>query len=142
MEIIAENRSPETIVYNCIAWAANDSLNFWWPSIFPRYYWPQGVRREETVDAFVDAYATRGFQICKNTKAEKGWEKIAIYADHLNKPKHAARQIDEKIWTSKLGRSYDIYHPLVKKWNTINLDGVKIDLSHYGNLAKLLKRKI
>ena len=53
-----------------------------------------------------------------------------------------AVQIDEKIWTSKLGRSYDIYHPLVKKWNTINLDGVKIDLSHYGNLAKLLKRKI
>ena len=142
MTEIGKITSPKTKEYNCIAWATRDILRFWWPKGYPPYYWPPGVKAEETVEAFVEAYATCGFEVCRDSRMENGWEKIAIYVDGSNKPKHAARQIDEKVWTSKLGSSYDINHPFIFKWSEIILEIGKKDLSCYGVLAKLLRRRI
>ena len=51
-----EITSNETEEYNCIAWAAHDTERWWWPGA--GVYWPSGVREEETLDAFEEAYAT------------------------------------------------------------------------------------
>jgi hypothetical protein len=41
--------SPPSNRYNCIAWAAGDLLNWWWPVSDSRFYWPPGVTRTETL---------------------------------------------------------------------------------------------
>jgi hypothetical protein len=46
--------------YNCIAWAAGVTNEWWWPDPIGIYSWPAGARREETVVAFVEAFQTLG----------------------------------------------------------------------------------
>ena len=105
--------SPTDPAYNCIAWAASDSLRFWWPvRQNPFVYWPRGVARDETLEAFIHAFETLGFAVCDNTNVEERFEKIAIYANAAGVPKHAARQLRNGRWTSKLGRDVDIEHTL------------------------------
>ena len=101
-------RSPETIEYNCIGWAIGRSDLFVWPI---GMFWPLTCPREETIDAFKSAFQVFGYESCKNGKFEKGFEKIALYAEG-NKPKHAARQLADGKWTSKVGNSFDIEHSL------------------------------
>jgi hypothetical protein len=49
--------SPSSKRYNCIAWAAGDTDNWWWPSANAEVeYWPATVIRVETVDAFREVY--------------------------------------------------------------------------------------
>jgi hypothetical protein len=100
--------SPSTWDYNCIAWAANDSERWWWPT--PDTYWPPLVQRAESINSFVDAFATLGYKITSNGNLELGKEKIVLYTDSYNIPTHMARQLTDGQWTSKLGRSNDISH--------------------------------
>lgn len=102
--------SPKDDSYNCIAWAATDQMLWWWPDPTNQNYWPDGVSRTATVESFLAAYNTIGYQICDSFEMENGYEKIVIFVDANNTPTHAARQISESAWTSKLGRSYDIAH--------------------------------
>jgi len=99
--------SPDTSAYNCIAWAAGVTNLNWWPN--PYGFWPPDVPREETIDAFLAAFATVGFVLCADGTLESGLEKIALYAD-FGGPTHAARQLPDGQWTSKLGQSIDITH--------------------------------
>ncbi|MDR3678267.1 MAG: hypothetical protein P4N24_22495 [Acidobacteriota bacterium] len=106
--------SPTSTLYNCIAWAAGDPKRWWWP-VNRRgiSYWPQGVPREETVQAFVLAFSTLGYSPCENPILEEGVEKIAIYAKIAYGqaiPTHAARQLESGEWTSKLGPLEDVRH--------------------------------
>lgn len=104
--------SPSTVEYNCIAWAAGEDKRWWWPDSFYQYFWPEGIPREETVDAFVRAFESIGFSVCQDETYEDGFEKIVVYTKLDGKPTHAARQIDSDKWTSKLGRLEDIKHDL------------------------------
>ncbi len=99
--------SPATWEYNCIAWAAGDTDAWWWP--VPGRYWPASVPREESLAAFLAAFATLGYAPCPTADLEPGLEKIALYAVG-NTPTHAARQLASGLWTSKLGPSLDIEH--------------------------------
>jgi hypothetical protein len=99
--------SAATWDYNCIAWAVGVTDTWWWPA--PGRYWPPDVPREETLDAFVAALATRGFSPCSTAAPENGSEKVALYALGVV-PSHAARQLPSGWWTSKLGPNYDIEH--------------------------------
>ena len=92
--------------YNCIAWAADDPLNWWWPNCGE--YWPT-VPEEETLQAFVIAFESRNFAVCANGTPERGYEKVAIYT-YKGVPTHAARQLRSGKWTSKLGPFEDISH--------------------------------
>jgi hypothetical protein len=47
--------SPRDHRYNCIAFAAGDEGNWWWPDAAEEDTWPSGVARAETVEAFRDA---------------------------------------------------------------------------------------
>jgi hypothetical protein len=106
--------SPTAHRYNCIAWAAGNDGRNWWPDLFNQGYWPLSVPREETIDAFVQAYETLGYKLCYDERLEQGVEKIAIYGkdnpDNTVTPTHAARQLPTGEWTSKLGNFEDISH--------------------------------
>lgn len=98
--------------YNCIAWAASDTSRWWWPDdpAIGYGYWPSGVPREETIAAFIAAYQTLGYKECPDDSVERGFEKIAIFADANRTPTHAARQLPNGIWTSKFGAYEDVRH--------------------------------
>lgn len=106
--------SPADRRYNCTAWAAGDSKRKWWPDRHNIGYWPAGVPREETLDAFFRAYGTLGFRPCFSGTLEADVEKIAVYAtrnaDGTFTPTHAALQLPTGEWTSKLGDFEDISH--------------------------------
>jgi hypothetical protein len=120
--------SPSTGDYNCIAWAAGDVGRWWWPDLAGKRYWPAGVPRDETVAAFQDAFHTLGFVVCAGDGLEPGVEKIALFADDEG-PQHAARQLPNGRWTSKLGELEDIEHTLRE------LEGVD-----YGKVVAVMQR--
>ena len=120
--------SPADARYNCIAWASEDDKRFWWP--IPPYYWPSEAPLEVTLAAFEAAYAVLGYTKCSDGALKRRFEKIAIYADFHGTPTHAARQLPNGRWTSKLGRDIDIEHTLEA------LEG-----DQYGSVARFMKRK-
>ena len=124
-------RSPKTPRYNCIAWAAGETHRWWWYNL--GYYWPTGVPRANSLEAFVQAFATLGFSECENRERanplyEADFDRVALYA-LIGAPKHAAKQIDARTWSSKIGNNIDIEHTLR------GLEG-----PFYGNVVKILKR--
>jgi len=121
--------SPQDVRYNCIAWAFGDNEKFYWPSDLPEYFWPKNVKKEESVDAFIGLYKSIGYTNCEDGEPENGHEKIAIFALD-GEPKHAARQISDGLWTSKLGSHVDATH-------TIHA----MEGGMYGNVAQYMKRK-
>ena len=131
-----EVTSAETADYNCIAHAADKNDNWWWPD-GPPSYWPDGHDRAETLAAFIKAYATVGFvqDGDQNRELEVGIEKIAIYVDGDGVPTHAARQLIDGTWTSKLGEWEDIQHKTLKAME--DSDGLGLG---YGKVALILKR--
>jgi hypothetical protein len=122
--------SPATFVYNCIAWAAGVTDDWWWPDPMGVSTWPASARREETVAAFVEAFQSLGYIPCADDALEAGLEKVALYA-LAGVPKHAARQLPNGRWTSKLGELEDVEHTLeglVGTW--------------YGQVVQFLKRPL
>ncbi|MDA2924872.1 hypothetical protein MYX65_09500, partial [Acidobacteria bacterium AH-259-L09] len=67
--------------YNCVAWAAGETYRKWWPIDPPFAYWPESTSREETLDSFILAFKTLGYEPCDDDKLETGYEKVAIYVD-------------------------------------------------------------
>ena len=68
--------------------------------------------RQETLEAFRLAFKSLGFVDCETPDIGPGVEKIAIYSTADGRPTHAARQLSDGSWTSKLGRLHDITHDL------------------------------
>lgn len=101
-------QSERTHAYNCVAWAAGSTGAWWWPD--HRSFWPEGVARETTIEAFIAAFSTIGYVRCRSTRRRRGVEKIAIYVDQRGQPTHTARLLESGRWTSKLGNCEDIEH--------------------------------
>ena len=105
--------SPPDPSYNCIAWAADNTAQWWWPlEDARRAHWPAGVSREITIDAFLSAFVTLGYAVCPDESLEAGFEKVALFADPQGAPTHAARQLPTGRWSNKLVQSEDIEHDL------------------------------
>ena len=103
--------SPAAPDYNCIAWAAGRTDVAWWPDPQGLGFWPENAPRTETLEAFYRAFEVIGYSACSDAALETGFEKIALYALG-GRPKHAARQLPDGRWTSKLGKHIDIAHTL------------------------------
>lgn len=131
--------SPATIDYNCIAWAAEEDFRCWWPV---GYYWPEEVPRIETLEAFIAAFRKYGYEVCEDSKHETGFKKVAIYIDKKRKPTHAARQLSNGSWTSKLGGCIDIEHDFITEWLDAVIGVYHYQLSQYGILGAILKKPI
>ena len=124
--------SPRDRKYNCIAWAAGDTRRWWWPDPQPDdegYYWPPEASNDENLATFVAVFMQLGYQPCDGEAAEPGWERIALYATGDSVTTHAARQLANGRWSSKLGRWEDIEHGLR------DLEG-----ESYGTVAQIMKR--
>ena len=105
--------SPVDPAYNCIAWAANDASNYWWPvGEAAKIFWPPTVPPEETLAAFSAIFVMLGYVASADEALEPGFEKVALFANAHEVPTHAARQLSSGLWTSKLGRAEDIEHEL------------------------------
>jgi hypothetical protein len=124
--------SPADPRYNCLAWAAGSSTNWWWPELdVENGYWPTGIAHEVSLSAFVAAFATLGYLSTENEFAEPGWERIALFAVAEGLPTHAARQLPNGRWTSKLGKLADIEHDLH------DLAGTE-----YGTVVQIMKQPL
>ena len=121
--------SPADRDYNCIAWAAEDTDDWWWPQPDARAYWPPGVTCALTVAAFEEAFASLGYTPCATEEYEVGCEKVALYATADGRPTHMARQLSDGQWTSKLGEQVDLEH---------ELHALAGDL--YGSVVRILRR--
>ena len=100
-----EVTSQPSNVYNCVAWAAGVDTD-WWSHLIG-YYWP--ARRSPAVEALVEVFVNLGYEICDNRDREPGFEKVAVFG-RSGRWSHAARQIEDGRWTSKLGPDEDIIH--------------------------------
>ncbi len=98
--------SPPDVRYNCVAWAAGDTKHWWQPGV----HWPVPSSRDDYgVGALEQASLSLGYEPCSDESLEPGFEKVAIYGYGFFYT-HAARQLPNGKWTSKLGKSEDIEH--------------------------------
>lgn len=125
-----QKKSDETPDYNCIAWAAGDSSRWWWPSPFS--YWPTEAPQEVTLEGYRAVFELMGYEECGTEELEPGFEKVGIYVDADGSPTHAAKQLENGSWTSKLGSWEDIEHQTLHA-----LEGTGLG---YGTIALILRR--
>ena len=135
------HKSPWNDSYKCIAWAACRTDLIWWPvEGNPLIYWPPGLPLDETVDNFIQAFATLGYVPCSSPAFEFGYQKVAIYASGDGQVLHMARQhLLGRGWLSKLGEMEDINHADLE---CIQGDPspIAVALGSYGQVARILKR--
>jgi len=136
--------------YNCIAFAAGDDKNWWWPDHTGVYHWPAGITREETVEAFIEMFESLGYKKCDKeiqtaAKYEPAFEKVALYYTRLGNPDarplsptHAALQSKNGMWKSKLGEHEDIEHVNLECLNGEDITG---RIQPYGEPIKIMKRR-
>ncbi|MEH2212694.1 MAG: hypothetical protein V7K84_19190 [Nostoc sp.] len=91
------------------------------------------IPREETIEAFQQAFETLGYEVCQGDALEKGFQRIAIYTNCNKVPTHVARQLPTGKWTNKLGSLEDIEHN--------NLQGLTGNPG-YGEVACIMKKSI
>ena len=123
--------SPVDRRYNCIAWAAGDNTRWWQPVGVGGYYWPEGIAREVTLESYELAFKRQAFRRCDSPELEEGYEKVALYTDSNGVPTHAARQLDDGYWASKLGQGVDIEHARLE-----DVGGAP----GYGEIALIMRR--
>lgn len=104
--------SAHSELYNCIAYAAGDETKKWDCGMLPvpGYYWPPGAKRGKYVDALISAFESIGFEQCTNGDLESGYQKVVLYADADGAWTHAAKQLPDGAWSSKIGSCEDIRH--------------------------------
>lgn len=131
--------SPQDPCYNCIAWAYSYKDRWMWPPggspakvLDAVTYWPN-ENASDDISEFIRAFKEgKGYEICENADYEKGYQKIALYVEKgTTTCTHAARQLTNGCWTSKLGPEQDIQHgtPYTIEGNT------------YGEVYCIMKRK-
>jgi hypothetical protein len=118
--------------YNCIAWAAGKNDKWWWPIDDPCAFWPIPIDPIDPVslEQFIKAFESEGYLKCDTALFENGFEKVAIYVDASGEPTHAARQLPDGVWTSKMGKGEDIEH------DTLQV----VEGGQYGTAKAFLKR--
>ena len=98
--------SPPDVRYNCVAWATGDTKRWWQPGV----YWPVPTTRDDFgVGALEQAFMSLGYEACADESLEPAFEKVAIYGFGFFYT-HAARQLPNGKWTSKLGKAEDVEH--------------------------------
>ena len=104
-----ETTGQPSIEYNCIAWALGISSQRW-DCDRPGSYWPPGLPWDNRVETLMRLFAREGFSVCDDDALEPDYEKIVLYA-FVGQFTHAARQLEDGRWTSKVGSLETITHP-------------------------------
>lgn len=117
--------------YNCFAWALGDDSQWIDPTVdYARA--TTNVSNESQFDSVVELFRQAGYEVCGDDSLEDGYEKVAIYAKD-GEPTHAARQLSDGRWTSKLRKYEDIEHDLL---DALNGEG----FGEYGRVALFMFR--
>lgn len=93
--------------YNCIAYAAGDTTNWWWPNGID--YWPPWATVDSKIESLKEVFAGLEYEQCDNSSFEDGYEKVALYEIH-GRFEHAAVQMPNGRWRSKMGKGPVIEH--------------------------------
>lgn len=105
----ADPISPKDGEYNCIAYAAGDTTQ-WWDDT-PWRYWPPGVPKDWSLAGLHTLFASLGYVPCGDKdQLEPGFEKVVFYTQDNGDFQHAAWQRADGRWKSKLGRGEDVIH--------------------------------
>ena len=86
---------------------------------------------EWDLSVVVSAYESERFTPCDQENFEANFDKIAIYCNNDGEPTHAAKQLSNGRWSSKLGTLEDVEHDLPE------LEGSD---PAYGKVQVLMKR--
>lgn len=110
------NHSKCTRDYNCIAWAVGVDYTKYWPIKNDAHYsWFPDIPYEATITNFILFFLKFGYTQCEDGSLNDEFEKVALYGQRtlrmIYKPTHAAKQLPDGKWTSKLGiEAQDIIH--------------------------------
>jgi hypothetical protein len=102
-------QSRATGDYNCVAWALGNEDDWYEPGGRSGTTWPADIADSDGIGPYVQLFAVSGYEECLTDGFEDGFEKIAIYGDDEGFL-HAARQLPNGWWASKLGIRHDIDH--------------------------------
>ncbi len=131
--------SGRTRRYNCIAWALGRTDA--WVQAPPDGLWPENILDDGSVQAAVALFESAGFARTHigDVHLESGVDKVAIYGD-ADGYTHAARQLPNGKWTSKIGELQDIEHEspddLISVPHWIGTDRDKA----YGELKQVMRK--
>jgi hypothetical protein len=96
--------------YNCFAWAVGETHRRWDPTRerSGRNFWPVASRSTRLGDV-ITVFESVGFRQVDAPRRAAGAQTIVLYASagHVT---HAARLLENGLWTSKLGDDIDIEH--------------------------------
>ena len=120
---------PASERYNCIAYAAGDTTRRWWPNGID--YWPSWATRDNRMESLMEAFVGLGYEQCANSNIEDGYQRVALYG-FQGRFEHAAVQMPNGRWRSKMGRGPVIEHPSPE-----SLSG-----GPYGNVASYMRRVV
>ena len=93
--------------YNCIAYAAGDTGQWWWPDGIN--YWPPWATPTTKTGSLQEVFAGQGYERCDDTNVEADYHKVALYEAHGDM-RHAAAQMPTGRWRSKMGKGPVIEH--------------------------------
>lgn len=111
-----EITSPADPNYNCISWAMMIPDRWTQPktgnlNIDGVTWWPPEATNGWDISCLVEAFQTKGFEICDSEAFEEEYVKVALYFNPDNNHwTHAARMLRSGVWASKMGPSHDIEH--------------------------------
>lgn len=99
-----------------------------WPGPEPYHWWPDHLPRDGSLEVLVRFFGEAGYSLAATDDGfSPSFERVAIFGDEEG-PTHAALELPDGSWTSKLGMSEDIRHADL---------GV---LTGYGPVVALLRR--
>ena len=115
--------------YNCIADAAGDVGQWWWPDGVN--YWPPWATPDNRMESLLEAFAGLGYEPCDDSNAEEGCQKVALYG-FQGRFEHAAVQTPDGRWRSKMGPG-----PVIEHGSPESLAG-----GMYGDVHCLMRRPL
>ena len=118
--------------YNCIAYAVGETDRWWSHVERADYYWPEHASRTPSIQSLIEVFAGFGYEPCEDAFYEPGFSKIALYADRQGNWTHAAVQLPDGGWSSKLGPDEDISHQTPES----------LDPGFYGGVHCLMRRPL
>jgi len=121
--------SEPTTEYNCIAYAAGDTTEWWWPN--ETRYWPPWATLDDRMESLMEAFTGIGYELCDNGHVEAGYQKVALY-EIEGRFQHAAVQMLNGAWRSKMGEG-----PVIEHNNPESLSG-----GMYGDATVLMRRAV
>ena len=115
--------------YNCIAYAAGDTTEWWWPNGI--VYWPPWATLDNRMESLKEVFAGLEYEQCEDGNVEEGYEKVALY-EVQGRFEHAALQMPNGRWRSKMGAG-----PVIEHRSPESLSG-----GMYGNPTVYMRRAI